>query len=271
MAHALFSGEWRQSRREGLAIVRKPAASSIKDHPLVTKLDHSIPLDEGDLSALAGLLNRRVVVKKAKDIIVEGYEYRVLHVVERGFAIRYKLLHSGKRQIVNVIMPGDIIGFPACFYEYAVFSVTAIGAMSLHHVPLDDFADLCLARAKVATALLWFAAREAAMYAEHIVDAGRREPLERLAHFLLEMLTRLQGIGDASEDSFVMPLSQEGIGDVIGLSAPHVNRMLAELKRDGLIAMTGHEVRILDRAALQILGEFHPTYLARTPIRPSKP
>jgi hypothetical protein len=64
-----------------------------------------------------------------------------------------------------------------------------------------------------------------------------------------------------------MPLSQEGIGDVVGLSGPHVNRMLAELKADGLIAMNGHEVRILDRAALQILGEFHPAYLAGTPIR----
>jgi CRP-like cAMP-binding protein len=250
-----------------LEIVRKDAAASTRNHPLVAKLDASIPLDDGDLAALAALLERRVVARKAKDIIVEGYQYKVLHVVESGFAIRYKLLHSGKRQIINVIMPGDIIGFPACFYEQAVFSVTAISDMSLHHVPLDDFADLCLAHANIATALVWFTAREAAIYAEHIIDAGRREPLERLAHFLLEMLTRLQAIGLASESSFVMPLSQEGIGDVVGLSAPHVNRMLAELKREGLIAMTGPEVTILDRAALQILGEFHPTYLARTPVR----
>jgi len=247
--------------------VQKPAAGSIRDHPLVARLNHSIALDDDDLTALGRLLERRIAVKKAKDIIVEGYKYRVLHIVERGFAIRYKLLHSGKRQIVNVIMPGDIIGFPACFYEHAVFSVTALGDMSLHHVALDAFADLCLERARVATALVWFAAREAAIYAEHIIDAGRREPLERLAHFLLEMLTRLQAIGSASEDSFVMPLSQEGIGDVVGLSGPHVNRMLAELKADGLIAVNGHEVTILDRAALQILGEFHPAYLARTPIR----
>ena len=121
---------------------QKLAAGSVRDHPLVTKLNHSIALDDADLTALGRLLERRVVVKKAKDIIVEGYKYRVLHIVERGFAIRYKLLHSGKRQIVNVIMPGDIIGFPACFYEHAVFSVTALGDMSLHHVALDAFADL---------------------------------------------------------------------------------------------------------------------------------
>jgi CRP-like cAMP-binding protein len=251
--------------------MRPSPVTSIEDHPLVAKLSKSITLDAADLAALDRLLEHRITVKKAKDIIVEGYEYKVLHVVESGFAIRYKLLHTGKRQIVTVIMPGDIIGFPACFYEHAIFSVTALGEMVLHPVPIDHFADICLTRATVATALVWFAAREAAMYAEHIIDAGRREPLERLAHFLLEMLTRLQAIGSASSNSFVMPLSQEGIGDVIGLSAPHVNRMLAELRRDGLIAMKGQEMRILDRAALQILGEFHPTYLVRTPIRQAQP
>jgi CRP-like cAMP-binding protein len=113
--------------------------------------------------------------------------------------------------------------------------------------------NTCLERATVATALVWFAAREAATYAEHIIDAGRREPAGRLAHFLLEMLTRLQAIGD-----------------VIGLSAPHVYRMRAELKQDGLIATSGCEVRSTGRAALQILAEFHQTYLARSPIRRSK-
>jgi CRP-like cAMP-binding protein len=139
--------------------------------------------------------------------------------------------------------------------------------MNLHRVPLDDFADLCLARARIATALLWFAAREAAIYAEHIIDTGRRDPLERLAHFLLEMHTRLHAVGCASENSFEMPLSQEAIGDVIGLSGPHVNRMIAELRSEGLIAVRGHEITILDRAALQILGEFRPAYLGRMPIQ----
>ncbi len=250
-----------------MIVSQNPAPKSVKDHPFVTKLDRSIRLDAADMAALELLLSRKVVAKKAKDIIVEGYEHRTLHIVESGFAIRYKLLHSGKRQIVNLILPGDIIGFPACFYEYAVFSVTAVSGMSLHHVPIEAFTELCLSRANIATALLWFAAREAAIYAEHIIDTGRREPLERLAHFLLEMLTRLHAVGCASESSFVMPLSQEAIGDVVGLSGPHVNRMLAELRNEGLIAVRGHEVTILDRAALQILGEFRPAYLGRMPIR----
>jgi hypothetical protein len=64
-----------------------------------------------------------------------------------------------------------------------------------------------------------------------------------------------------------MPLSQEGFGDERDPSGQHVNRMIAELKREGLIVMSGSEVKILDRAALQILGEFRPADLGRMPIR----
>ncbi len=63
-----------------------------------------------------------------------------------------------------------------------------------------------------------------------------------------------------------MPFSQESIGNAVGLSAPHVNRMLGELKREGLIAIQGREIRILDRTALQILAEFDPSYLTRGSI-----
>lgn len=250
-----------------MVVLQDAARAAATAHPFATRLDRSIWLDTDDVTALDALLSRKVVAKKAKDIVVEGYQYQTLHIVQSGFAIRYKLLHNGKRQIVNMILPGDIIGFPACFYEHAVFSVTAVSSMNLHQVPIEAFTELCLNRANIATALLWFAAREAAIYAEHIIDAGRREPLERLAHFLLEMLTRLHAVGCASENSFVIPLSQEGIGDMLGLSGPHVNRMLAELKSEGLIAVRGHEVTILDRAALQILGEFRPAYLGRMPVR----
>lgn len=249
-----------------MAIALKVTTNSVKDHPFVIKLHRSIRLNDDDLTAVARVLDRKLAVKKGKEIIVEGHEYKALHIVESGFAIQYKILHSGKRQIVNVVLPGDIIGFPACFFEYAVFSVMAIAKMSVHYIPLEAFATLCLEKANIATALVWFAAREAAIYAEHIIDIGRREPLERLAHFLLEMHARLQAVGHASENSFEMLLSQESIGDVVGLSAPHVNRMLRELRSEGLINVSGREVRILDMAALQILGEFRSSYLVRTPV-----
>ena len=246
------------------AVVNIARDRSIEYHPFVAQLLAHAPLDREDFKALGRVLRSRLSVNKGKDVLVQGYEHKGIYIIERGFAIRYTLLHKGGRQIVNTLLPGDIIGFPATFFARSIFSVMALTKMTLHQISFDAFTDLCKERPSIAIALIWFAAREASLYAYHLVDAGRRAPLERIAHFILEMHVRLKAVGHATENSFEMPLSQESIGDAVGLSAPHVNRMLSELKGEGLIAMSGHEIKILDRAALQIMAEFDPSYLVRT-------
>lgn len=236
----------------------------IEDHPFVIKLMSHGHLDREDLKALGRMLSRKVTVKKGKDIIVQGYEYNTLDIIESGFGIRFTLLHQGERQIINTILPGDVVGFPASFFDRSLFSVMAATTITLHRIPLDAFTSLCKQRSNIAIALIWFAAREASIYAHHLVNAGRRSPLERVVHFLLETQFRLKAVGLASEDEFELPFSQESIGDAVGLSAPHVNRMLSELRRRGLIATENHTVKILDKAASQILAEFDPSYLVRT-------
>ena len=101
------------------------------------------------------------------------------------------------------------------------------------------------------------------MYAEHLIDVGRRSALERVANFLLELLTRLQAIGLADERSFQMPLTQELIGDALGLSVPHVSRTLRQLREDDLVAVEGQRVIIKDIEALGTLADFERTYLSR--------
>ncbi len=235
----------------------------IESHPFVVKLLAHGTINSEDLEALRHTLGRRTVVKKGQDIIVQGYDYNTLDIVESGFGLRFTLLHQGGRQIINAVLPGDIVGFPASFFERSIFSVMAATTMSLHRVSFESFTELCRQRINVAIALIWYAAREASIYAHHLVNAGRRSPLERIAHFLLETHFRLKAVGYASEDSFELPFSQECIGDAVGLSAPHVNRMLSELKHQGLITTGNHTVQFLDRTALQILAEFDPTYLER--------
>src|SRR6266571_4156414 len=81
------------------------------------------------------------------------------------------------------------------------------------------------------------------MYTEHLIDVGRRAALERVGNFLLELLTRLQAIGLADERSYRMPLTQELIGDALGLSVPHVNRTLRKLREAGLVGIDGRDGR----------------------------
>ena len=141
--------------------------------------------------------------------------------------------------------------------------VTALTDCVLSPVAFTTLLGLFDGQARLAAAIFWSFACEAAMYAEHLIDVGRRTALERIAHFLLELLTRLQAIGLADECSYQMPLTQELIGDALGLSVPHVSRTLRQLRDDGLVEIEGQRVIIKDIDALARLADFERTYLSR--------
>lgn len=236
-------------------------------HPFITRLGGYIDLDAGDLQCLWRLVEEELTIRKRSDLVVDGYEYCKLCFVEEGFAARYKLLRNGKRQIVDVIVPGDIIGMPGSFLERSAYSVVAITDLKLQYCSLDAYVQLCYQRPQFGLILSWLAVEEAATYAEHIIDIGRRTPIERLARFLLEIHSRLEAVGRADSLSFDLPFSQETIGDALGLSVPHLNRMLVQLRTDGLITICDRRVEFLDLKALQLLGHFQPLKLNRIPVR----
>ena len=90
---------------------------SLTGHPFVARLSRFMKLSVTDLRSLEHIIESERLVKKRKDLVVDGDAYRNLCFVKDGYAIRYKLLRSGKRQILNVILPGDVIGFPVSFFE----------------------------------------------------------------------------------------------------------------------------------------------------------
>lgn len=126
--------------------------------------------------------------------------------------------------------------------------------------------NLCCLRPKFALALSWLAAQEAAVYAEHIISIGRRTPTERLAHFLLEIHFRLFAVGRSDDSSFELPFTQEMMSDALGLSVPHLNRTLGQLRTSGLIAIDDRRVFFADMPALAQLAQFQPVNPARIPM-----
>jgi CRP-like cAMP-binding protein len=235
-------------------------------HPFVTRLKSYIDVAPGDLEALWRLIEADLLVKKRRDLVIDGYEYRKLCFVEEGFAARYKLLHNGKRQIVNFILPGDIVGMPGSFLQKAPYSVIAVTDIKLQMCPIEAYVELCYKRPLFGLALSWLAVHEAAICAEHVISTGRRNPVERLAHLLLEIYSRLEMAGQASQARFDLPFSQEIMSDALGLSVPHLNRTLAKLRADDLIKINGRCIEFPNLEALEMLGQFQPFNLARVPL-----
>ena len=244
---------------------------SLAEHPFVTRLSRFTKLSADDLARLEHIIEGNQLVKKRKDLVVVGDQYRNLCFVKDGFAIRYKLLRSGKRQILNVILPGDIIGFPVSFFDRSLYSVVATSDLTYNVCLLDLYVQLCYERPQFGLALSWFAAHEAAIYAEHIVDVGRRTPIERVAHFLLEIHSRLLQVGRAESTSFHLPFSQEVMSDVLGLSVPHLNRVMQQLRAEQLITNHSRLVEFSDMARLQTLAQYQPLALAPIPSPVASP
>jgi CRP-like cAMP-binding protein len=235
-------------------------------HPFVTRLEGYIGLTYDDLESLWRLIEVEVTIKKRRDLVVDGYEYRKLCFVEEGYAARYKLLHNGKRQIVSLVLPGDIVGFPGSFMEKAPYSVIAVTDLKLQVCPINAYVQLCYRCPKFGLALSWLAVQEVVTCADHIINIGRRTPAERLAHLLLEIYSRLATAGRASESRFDLPFSQEVMSDALGLSVPHLNRTLAKLRADGLVKVSGRRMEFVDLEALEMLGHFQSLNLTRVPL-----
>jgi CRP-like cAMP-binding protein len=203
-------------------------------------------------------------IPKNSDIVVTGRHCRTFFVNRNGWLFRYKTLHNGDRQIVDFILPGQIFGLQACFFKVSLYSIATITEASVSAIPLDTIDSVFERDPRLAKALFWSAVCEAAIVGEHLIDTARRSASERVSHLVLELFVRLKASGQTDGVSFDMPLTQELIGDALGLTTVHVNRTLRSLREDGLLKMSNKCVTILDFDALSLLCDFDSSYLGET-------
>ena len=229
--------------------------------PLTQKLSQSVPLAPSELPQLSDLQSGNRLFRRGQEIIAEGRKCRTLFIVMEGVGVRYRVLRDGRRHVLNVVLPGDIAGVPGCFFETALYSIRTLTDLRASPVPFARIMSLFHTHPQLAAKLFWSFSCEAAIYAEHLIAIGRRTALERVAHFLLELLTRLQAVGLADERSFRLPLTQELIADPLGLSVPYVNQVLRSLRDEGLVCIKDKLIVINDVEALSALVDFERTYL----------
>jgi CRP-like cAMP-binding protein len=110
-------------------------------------------------------------------------------------------------------------------------------------------------------ALWWATLVDEGVLREWIVGMGRRPADKQIAHLICELLHRLRVVGLAEEDRFDFPVSQDALADMVGMSPVHVNRVLQQLRQDGLISLEGRVLAVLDEARLTTFADFNPNYL----------
>jgi CRP-like cAMP-binding protein len=231
--------------------------------PLIDKLARFIDLTAQERIYLEEMQTEFVNIAAGADIVRAGQAYRCIYVLCRGMAIRYKILHDGRRQILNLILPGDFVGLPGCMFERSLYSISGLTKTVSCALPFDTMFELFRCQPRVAAAIFWAAGHESALFAERLVGVGRQSAYERVARLLLELLFRMQMSGLADARSYTLPLTQELIADTLGLSVPHVNRTFRRLQEGGLILRKGARLTFLDLPALTQISDFDGANLGR--------
>ncbi|MDP6708098.1 MAG: Crp/Fnr family transcriptional regulator [Alphaproteobacteria bacterium] len=236
--------------------------------PLVRKLRISLRLTRSEIRAIERVQGRRRTFAADADLITAGKRSRSVRVIESGWACRHKLFSDGRRQIINFVLPGDIVGLNEYLVGASEYSVTTLTSVRAAMIAPRSLIDVFRAHPRLAMALAWSVARYESLLAEQIVRLGRRNAYEGIAHILLELHKRLQAVGLAGESSYQTPITQEMLADAMGLSIVHVNRTLGRLKRQGLVAISDGRVVLGDAAALAAIADFETDYLLQRQLPP---
>lgn len=227
---------------------------------LVRKLSELGPLTPGERKLLEGMALHVRDVGRDRDLVREGDRPGHCLLLLDGFACRYRTLADGRRQILSFHIAGDFMdlqGYLLGRLDHSIATLTPSKIGTIPHSALAAAAEHPnLAR------LLWRDTLiDGAVFREWIVNVGRRTAYQRVAHVLCELATRLQHIGRARDGICDLPITQGELADATGLSTVHVNRVIQELRRDGLIELRGRSFTALDWEGLKSAAGFDPSYL----------
>jgi len=239
-------------------------------NPFIDKLDQRFGLSEEDKAALQRASAQTRSIGPRKDIISEGDTPDHVHLIQSGFACRYKVLPNGSRSIVAYLVPGDIGDLNVSILGTMDHSIGTISACEVVRIPRMVMDDLTNDHPTLDRAFRWAGLVDEAILREWLVSMGRRGADKQIAHLFCEFLIRLQAVGLATDNSYQWPLTQADVGDTTGLSNVHVNRVLQDLRSKGLIVLKERNLTIPDVNALKAFAEFNPNYLHLTPRHKSQ-
>lgn len=186
---------------------------------------------------------------------MQGQKSKRLLTVLEGMGLRTLTLEDGRRQVINFVLPGDLVGLQAMLSGEAHASVEATTPMRFCVFDRHRVWDLYRNHPERAFALTWAAAQEEHFLGEALATLGQRTATEAVAWALSLLDRRLTDLGLRSGASVPLPYRQQDLADALGLSLVHTNKRLAVLRGIGLAEWRGGRLTVPDPDALAALAK----------------
>jgi len=228
---------------------------------LIAKLEAIGHLSQENRDALAGLPFRARTLQRGDEIVSDGSVSHHCCLVISGYVYRSKSLPNGKRQIFSLHTTGDVPDLHSLHLNQMDHNLAAMSACEVALIP-HAAVKAVLAQSTVLTDILWRETLiDAAAFRAWILMLGQFEAPPRMAHVFCELYVKAAMAGLTEGNSFLLPLTQTDLADVLGISVVHANRTLQELRSLGLVEYDQQRLTILDWNGLRRVGNFDPAYL----------
>lgn len=175
-----------------------------------------------------------------------------------GWAFRFRLLPNGRRQLLGILLPGDTVGLESLLGQAPAYSVQAASDVTMCLLDAACTAQRMMAEPWLRQRIFALLCVERQASDELLTRIGQCDAEERLTWLLLDLHTRLQRCGLATDHSFSLALTQQQIADLLGLNVIHLNRVLRRLRGRELVTITGRDVILHDIPALRRLATIEP-------------
>lgn len=228
---------------------------------LIKRLERRAPLTTADHDALAALPVEIKTYSAHSYLIREGERVKTAKLIVDGLAYRHKVTMEGARQIVSLHMAGDFIDLEGSLLRVADHNVQAIASCTVAQFPRNAIVSLIKERGRVAHAMWIDTLIDASIHREWVVNVGRRDARAAMCHFLCEHGTRLKAAGLSESAAFQLPMTQEQIADVLGITPVHVNRVLRDLNMEGVVIRHKRYIEVPDWTRLKKIAGFNELYL----------
>jgi len=228
---------------------------------LLRKLETHAALAPEDRAAVLALPYRLKTLEAQSYVAREGDPPETCSILASGLACRHKLTRDGLRQIVALDIPGDPLDLQNLFLDVADHNVQTLTRAEVAVLSRGDLEALIRSRPAVAHAVLVLMQVESSIFREWVLNIGRRGASSRLAHLLCELGSRLEAQGLSEGDEYELPMTQEQLGDALGLTTVHVNRTIRTLEAEGFVQRDRGRVRVSGWRRMREYGDFNPRYL----------
>ena len=228
---------------------------------MIRKFERRATLTDSDREALMALPFRMGRAEPGRYLVREGAVTDHSILITSGLAYRHKISADGSRQIVSIHIPGDFVDLEGALLRVSDHNVQALTRCDLAIVPRSALRDVLSAHPQIALAMWIDTLIDASIFREWIMNVGRRDARERLAHIFCEFALRLESAGMGSTTGYELPMTQEQLADASGLTAVHVNRTLKAMDAEGLIKRERRFILIPDWEKLRTVAGFSELYL----------